>query len=154
MSKIMKGILLIVFSYIVFGSCAFAQKKANPFQRVAIPDSIYLKLENAYNKNTKNVNAGRNVFNLINRKDFGFKDGLFSFQGQGPHFPRRIFIFNKGLLFIFDNEGAFNPKGVLQEFVESIKKLGLTDKQTVRYSKAISEYLEQESGNTYGQDIK
>lgn len=154
MSKIMKCLLLIAFSFFFWGSCAFAQKKTNPFQRVAIPDSIYLSLETAYSTNTKNVNAGRNVFNLSNRKDFAFKDGIFSFQGQGPHFPRRIFIFNKGTLFIFENEGAFNPKGVLKEYVESITQLELTDKQTVKYSKIISVYLEQESGNTYGQEIK
>ncbi|MBL0293972.1 MAG: hypothetical protein IPQ04_06825 [Saprospiraceae bacterium] len=83
-----------------------------------------------------------------------FKDGIYYYKGFGPHFPRRIFIFNKGVLCIFDNVGAFNPKGVLQEYLESIKKLDLTDKQTVKYLKAISEYLEQESGNTYGKEIK
>ena len=151
----MKGLLFSIGLMLTILNCSYSQKKkVNPFQRVSVPDSIYIKLEEAYTKNTKNVNAGGNVFNLINRKDFAFKDGLFSFQGQGPHFPRRIFIFNKGVLFIFENEGAFNPKGVLEEFLESIRKLELTDRQAIKYSKAISEYLELESGNTYGKEIK
>jgi len=146
----MRVIVLITCTFLFLESCV-AQNNANPFERVAVPDSIYQKLEKSYGRN---ANAGRNVFNLIDRKDFVLKDGIFSFQGQGPHFPRRIFIVNKGELFVFENEGAFNPKGVLQEFVESINQLELTDKQTVKYSKAISDYLEQESGNIYGSEVK
>ncbi|MCL1937105.1 MAG: hypothetical protein FWF52_01755 [Candidatus Azobacteroides sp.] len=119
---------------------------------VSVPDSIVNKLEEAYN--VKNVNAVKNVFNLVNRKNFIFGNGIYSFQGQGPHFPRRIFIFNEGLLFIFENEGAYNPKGVLEEFVQNIDMLGLTNEQVVKYSKAISNYLEQEEGVSYGAEIK
>src|SRR5690606_11234871 len=125
-------------------------KKKNPFQRVSIPDSIALNLKEAYNKNAKNVNAEANVFNLLNRKDFVFKNGIYSFQGQGPHFPKRIFIYDKGKLFIFENEGAFNPKGVIQEFVDRIELLELTDKQIVKYFRVISDYLKEEENNTYG----
>ena len=32
-----------------------------------------------------------------------------------PHFPRRIFIFDKGRLFIFESEGYFDPQGVVHE---------------------------------------
>ncbi len=150
----MKEILIIIFSFFIFGSCSFGQKQINPFQRVEVPDSIFVKLEKAYNRGTKSVNAGRNVLNLINKKDFSFKNGIFSFQGQGPHFPKRLFIFNKGVLFIFENEGAFNPKGILQEFIKSINQLKLTNKQVVEYLSAISDYLKQESGNTYGREVK
>lgn len=129
-------------------------KKLNPFQRVVLPDSIYLKVDEAYKKNAKNVNAGKNVFNLSDRDDFVFKDGLYSFQGQGPHFPRRVFIFNKGLLFIFENEGAFDPKGIIQEFAGSMYQLKLTDKQVIKYIKLLVEYLEQETGNKYGKEVK
>jgi len=149
----MKGLLFIFFLAVINFS-ANAQAKVNPFQRVDVPDSIYLKLEEAYNKNAKNVNAGRNVFNLSKRKDFIFKDGIYSFQGQGAHFPRRIFVFNSGKLFVFESEGAFNPKGVLAEFVQSIDSLKLDDKQIVRYSKVISDYLQNEEGLTYGAEIK
>jgi len=150
----MKGLLLSSTMLLIIGFCGCAQtKKANPFQRVAVPDSVVIKLEEAYIKNAKNVNAGKNVFNLLNRKDFNFKDGVFSFQGQGPHFPRRIFINNNGSIFIFKNEGAFNPSGIIKEFAVCVEKLNLTGRQVVKYTKAISEYLEQEEGNTYGSEI-
>jgi len=140
---------------LMFGSCMYSQfQRVETFQRVSVPDSIANKLEEAYNSNAKNVNAGSNIFNLLNRKCFVFKDGIYSFQGQGPHFPKRIFIYNNGSIFIFENAGAFNPKGVIQEFAMCIERIGLTDKQIVEYSKAISNYLEQEDGNTYGAEIK
>jgi hypothetical protein len=118
-----------------------------------VPDSIYLKLEYAYNKNAKNVNAGKNILNLSNKKDFVFKNGIYSFQGQGPHYPKRIFIFQLNKLFIFENEGAFNPKGVLKEFLKCIDDLKLNNKQIVKYSLIISKYLQDEEGLTYGAEI-
>jgi len=138
----MKALLITLLSVLIFVSCINAQtKKVNPFQRVSVPDSVVNKLEKAYTKNGVNVNAGTNVFNLSNRKDFLFKNGIYSFKGQGPHFPRRIFICNETKLFIFENEGAFNPKGIIQEFSKAIEILGLTDLQMTKYAKLIAEYL-------------
>jgi hypothetical protein len=151
----MKEILLTIITILFFGNCIFSQtEKTQPIQRVSVPDSVALKLEVAYNKNAKNVNAGKNVFNLLHRKDFVFKNGIYSFQGQGPHFPRRIFIFNKGKLFIFENEGAFNPKGIIAEFSNAIELLNLTNKQIIAYLRATSDYLEQELNANYGGEIK
>ncbi len=150
----MKSFLFTLVSILIFGSCTIAQTKSNPFQRVSLPDSIVNELEEAYKKNAENVNAGKNVFNLSNRKDFVFRSGIYSFQGQGPHFPRRIFIYNETLLFIFENEGAINPKGIIQEFLNSIDILGLTERQIVKYTQVIGEYLGQEIGNTYGSEVK
>ncbi|WP_264564667.1 hypothetical protein [Flavobacterium sp. N3904] len=128
------------------------QKAKNPFQRVNVPDSIALSLENAYN--TKNVNAGKNVFNLINRKNFKFVNGVFSFQGQGAHFSRRIFIFNNKKIYIFKDDGASNPKGILKEYLDAVDYLNLNDNQMVQYLEAISVYLKDELGNTYGDEIQ
>ena len=152
MKSVFLGVILFLFS-----NGIHAQKnRVDPFRTVTIPDSLRWELvKKAYpNSNDLTPKTGLYIFNLKNRKEYILKDGIFEYKGFGPHFPRRIFIFNKGILFIFENEGAFNPKGVLQEFVDNINKLGLTNKQTVKYSKAISEYLEQESGNTYGREIK
>ena len=149
----MRG-LLFIYYLLALSFSSNSQAKLSPFQRVDVPDSIYLKLEEAYNKNAKNVNAGRNIFNLSNRKDFVFKNGIYSFQGQGAHFPRRIFAFNSGKLFVFENVGAFNPKGILSEFLICIDSLNLNGNQTVRYSKVISDYLQKEEGLTYGAEIK
>ena len=111
--------------------------KGNPFPRVAVPDSIAVKLREAYKSTTElRCNAEANVYNLIDRFNYDFKDGIYSFKGMGPHFPRRIFIFDKGKLYIFGNEGFLAPKGIVREF-----------------TKAMSEYLERESGETYGDEI-
>ncbi len=151
----MKRLLFYTSILLILGCSPYFQiKKTNLFQRVVVPDSIVNILEESYNKNAKNVNAGKNIFNLIDRNDFEFKDGIFSFQGQGPHFPRRVFIYNKTKLFIFESEGAFNPKGVIQEFAGSIYSLNLTNEQARKYTEIIAKYLYEESGNTYGTEIK
>ena len=153
-NNIKVSIAVVLLLFMSLNTVYSQNKKNNPFQRVSIPDSIAVNLKEAYNKNAKNVNAEANVFNLLNRKDFVFKDGIYSFQGQGPHFPKRIFIYNKDRLFIFENEGAFNPKGVIQEFADCIELLVLTDKQVVKYSQVISDYLKGEENSTYGKEVK
>jgi hypothetical protein len=149
----MRLILFIFYLTVVIFSVN-AQNKSSPFQRVVVPDSIYIKLEEAYNKNANNVNAGRNVLNLSDKKDLIFKDGIYSFQGQGPHFPKKIFIFDKNRIFIFDNEGAYNPKGVLSEFLKCIDELKLNKNKIVRYSKIISDYLHNEENLNYGSEVR
>ena len=128
--------------------------KGNPFPRVAVPDSIAVKLREAYKSTTElRCNAEANVYNLIDRFNYDFKDGIYSFRGMGPHFPRRIFIFDKGQLFIFDSAGFNEPQEVIREFSQAIDSLNLSPDQIVQYSKTISKYLEQESGETYGREM-
>ena len=126
----------------------------NPFPRVTVPDSIAVKLKKAYETSSKlRSNAEANVYNLIDRFDYDFKDGIYSGKGMGPHFPRRIFIFDKGQLFIFDSAGFNEPQEVIREFSQAIDSLNLSPDQIVQYSKTISKYLEQESGETYGREM-
>jgi hypothetical protein len=143
-------------AFLLFSINLMAQKKANPFQTVKVPDSINLQLALITYKGHDDINSktGQYIWNLQNRKDFVFKNGIYSFEGFGPHFPRRIFIFNNGKTFIFKEIGAFNPKGILSEFLKCIDALNLNNKQIVRYSKAISDYLQNEEGLTYGAEIK
>ncbi len=148
-----KNIYLVFgLSFFVFASLHAKVPKQNPFQLVDVPDSVYLKLESAYQLITgfDSVNAGRNVRNLINRKDFIFKNDLYSFKGQGPHFPRCIFIFKNPKIYIFKSIGAFDFVGVLHEYLECIKLLELSETERVLYLKTIASYLENESGLTYG----
>jgi hypothetical protein len=147
-------LILVLFYLTVLIFSVNAQNISNPSQRVVVPDSIYLKLEDAYNKVSENVNAGRNVLNLSNRKDFIFKDGIYSYKGQGPHFPKKIFIFDKNRIFIFDNIGAYNPKGVLSEFLNCIEELKLNKAKIVRYSKIIADHLYYEENLNYGSIVK
>lgn len=142
-------ILILVSTFSIFSQ----KKEFNPFKRVNVPDSIFMKLEESYKKNAINVNAGRNVINLINRKSFEFKDGIYSFSGQGPHYPRRIFIYNSGKIFIFENEGALNPIGILKEYLICTENLKLKKSQITKYLKVISEYLMEEYRMTYGTEI-
>ncbi len=150
----MKNIFLNIILTINLSNLYAQSILQNSFQAVSVPDRVSARLERSYNKGQKSANAGKNVYNLVNRKDYVFKDGIFSFQGQGPHFPRRLFIYNKNTLYIFNSEGAFNPKGVLHEFSLAISQLHLSDQQVVVYCGAVSLYLSQEFGHAYGGEIK
>lgn len=153
----MKELLFSIVLVFTLSDCSHSQvKKANPFQTVRVPDSINLQLAKITYKGSSDINSktGLYIWNLQSKKDLVLKDGIYSFKGMGPHFPRRIFIYNKGDIFIFENEGAFNPRGVIREYAVCIEELNLTGKQVVKYTKAMSDYLEQEAGNSYGSEIK
>ena len=145
--------IMLILAMAVWNASA-QNGKGNPFPRVAVPDSIAVKLREAYKSTTElRCNAEANVYNLIDRFDYDFKDGIYSFKGMGPHFPRRIFIFDKGQLFIFDSAGFNEPQEVIREFSQAIDSLNLSPDQIVQYSKTISKYLEQEFGETYGREM-
>ena len=145
--------IMLILAMAVWNASA-QNGEENPFPRVTVPDSIAVKLKEAYETSSKlRSNAEANVYNLIDRFDYDFKDGIYSFKGMGPHFPRRIFIFDKGQLFIFDSAGFNEPQEVIREFSQAIDSLNLSPDQIVQYSKTISKYLEQESGETYGREM-
>ena len=145
--------IMLILAMAVWNASA-QNGEENLFPRVTVPDSIAVKLKKAYETSSKlRSNAEANVYNLIDRFDYDFKDGIYSFKGMGPHFPRRIFIFDKGQLFIFDSAGFNEPQEVIREFSQAIDSLNLSPDQIVQYSKTISKYLEQESGETYGREM-
>ena len=145
--------IMLILAMAVWNASA-QNGEENPFPRVTVPDSIAVKLKKAYETSSKlRSNAEANVYNLIDRFDYDFKDGIYSFKGMGPHFPRRVFIFDKGQLFIFDSAGFNEPQEVIREFSQAIDSLNLSPDQIVQYSKTISKYLEQESGETYGREM-
>lgn len=150
----MKQIDLVIVFVLLCGFNLMAQKSgSNPFQRVKLPDSICTKLEESYKESTgfDSVNICKNVWNLINSRDLVFKNGLYSFKGQGPHFPRRLFISDKGRIYIFSSNYVDK---VLQEYLECIKILDLSEANQIKYLKKISSYLQEELGETYGAEIK
>ncbi len=151
---------LVILIFILSGFNTHAQQnkeKANPFIVVDVPDSVKAYIVNYYqtkeNRKDITVKTGMYIFNLLNRKDFAFKNGIYSFKLMGPHFPRMIFIFNNHKTFVFNSIGAFDPSGLLEEYINCIRLLQISDKNTRKYLRAISQYLLEEEGQTYGQEI-
>ncbi len=144
---------LVVFIFLCINYAIAQDVGTDSLQRVKVPDSIYLQLEEAYKMSAgfDNVNAGRNVWNLLERQKFTLENGLYSFKGQGPHFPRCLFIFNGDKLYVFTSNYITE---VLTQFIECADSLQLSEADQIKYLKRISNYVEDESGETYGTEIK
>jgi hypothetical protein len=103
----------------------FAQKQNYcQFLMVNVPDDIFLKLDSAYYRITgfSNVNAGNNVISIIDSKNYNFENGIYTFKGQGPHFPKLFFIYYNSNIFTF-SDSNFNI--ILEEFIECIRLLDI-----------------------------
>lgn len=155
----MRSLSILLISLLFLNTNVFAQKKktaSNPFQMVKVPENIFVQLEAKYKEITghDSVNAGRNVWNLLEPKNFVFKDGIYSFKGQGPHFPRLIFIYKNESLFVINAIGAFEPSKVISDYLKCINELKLSDTEIRKYLKVVSQYLLQEEGQTYGREFK
>jgi hypothetical protein len=159
----MKKALTLCFtlSLFCFSNKLYSQKskiKSNPFEVVKLPDTVKVGIVNYYlnkeNRKDINIKTGMYVFNLLKRKDFVFKNGIYSFKLMGPHFPRMIFIHDNNKTYVFDKSGSFDPIGLLEEYLICIKELQLPEIKVRKYLSAISQYLLEEEGQTYGQEIK
>ena len=129
-----------------------AQRKREPsFWTVTVPDSIATLLDKEYDREF--VNASANVANLLDTKKKSLIDGIYTFKGQGPHFPRRLFIYHDKKLFIFKSKGAFDPVGVIKEYGIYLSQNKLPPNDAIRYLKAIYAYLDSERGQTYGRYV-
>lgn len=145
-NKIILCFICSIVPYISKGQCS------DSFKSVCLPDSISEQIENNYEY--KKANASKNVVNLISPKNYLWGDGIYAFKGMGPHFPRRIFVYKGGRLFIFNSRGDYNPEGVITEFCSCIKILNLTHKEIVDYLNVICLYLQAEEETDYGDTIK
>lgn len=119
---------------------------------VSVPDSIKMILDEAYGNGLANASA--HVYNILESDCYDWKDGIYRYFGQGPHFPTKIFIVYGDKIFVFNNLGFCNPLSVINEFVECSKRLSLPDNDIIKFLKGICDYLENEKDKTYGTYIK
>jgi len=148
----MKIKLIFLFLVCSIGVSSAQIKREPSFWTVIVPDSIATLLDKEYDR--ESVNASANVANLLDTKKKSLIDGIYTFKGQGPHFPRRLFIYHGKKLYIFKSKGAFNPIGVIQEYATYLSHNNLSPEDAIRYLKAICKHLDDEYGETYGGLIK
>lgn len=135
---------ILILSTIFFYSCSFAQtvKSKSTFEMIKVPDSIKAVLSNFLTGKEKVPVVGAIlIYNLINKRDYLYKDGIFSFRLMGAHFNRQIFIVNKGKIHILD---GYYIDELLPEFNEYIRKTDLPTKIKISYLKVISVFLDEE----------
>ena len=146
----MKFFFILLACSIDFSS---AQRKREPtYWTVIVPDSIATLLDKECDRDF--VNASANVANLLDTKKKSLIDGIYTFKGQGPHFPRRLFFYHDKKLFIFKSKGAFDPVGIIKEYGIYLSQNKLSPNDVIKYLKAIYTYLDSERGQTYGRYVK
>ena len=154
-SKINSVLLYIIKRFTIFIICLFFVSNLNgqkltELHGVELPDSVAHYLETLY----PDMNVSARVFNIISPENKKWTDGIFSFKGQGPHFPRHLLISKRKKFFVFESEGFYNPEGVLKDFCACIDKLQLNNEEIILYLKEVYRYLEYEYGLDYGITIK
>ena len=147
-----KKLFLLLLLICIADSLPAKNSRKSSFCQVLIPKDIATQLDESYGKEF--VNASANVYNLLNSKEKYLVNGIYAFKGQGPHFPRKIFIYRNKEIFFFQNIGAFNPDGVIKEFSIFLSKNKLTNNEIIMYLRVIYEYLKDENGMEYGSEIK
>ena len=131
-SKINSVLLYIIKRFIIFIICLFFVSNLNgqkltELHGVEFPDGVAHYLETLY----PDMNVSARVFNIISPENKKWTDGIYSFMGQGPHFPRHLLISKRNKYFVFESEGFYNPKGVLKDFCACIDKLQLNNDEII-----------------------
>ena len=146
-SRIMKR--YIIFTLIWYVNTAFAQEL--DFKYVVVPDTFAKLLDESYGHSP--CGASVNVHNMEDYENTVWKNGIFSYKGMGPHFPRKLFIYENNCLFAFRNWG-YDVKSVLAEFMACVDSLHLDKDKIVKYLSIICQYLNEEKDDTYGAFVK
>lgn len=136
----MKHIRLIIILLSIFGS-SFGQNKSR-FHTVNLPDSIIVSLKNFLTKKEKlSITGAILTYNLLDKKNYMYEDGIYSFKLLGSHFHRNIFIVHRKNIYIFK---GYYLNELLPEFYLFLNQKKLTSKTEIDYLKAISLFLEEE----------
>ena len=139
----------IIFTLIWYVNTAFAQEL--DFKYVVVPDTFAKLLDESYGHSP--CGASVNVHNMEDYENTVWKNGIFSYKGMGPHFPRKLFIYENNCLFAFRNWG-YDVKSVLAEFMACVDSLHLDKDKIVKYLSIICQYLNEEKDDTYGAFVK
>ena len=129
-----KKLFFLLLLICIADSLPAKDRRKASFCQVLIPKEIATQLDESYGKEFANASA--NVYNLLNSKEKYLVNGIYAFKGQGPHFPRKIFIYRNKEIFFFQNIGAFNPDGVIKEFSIFLSKNKLTNNEIIIVSKS------------------
>lgn len=135
----MKKVLVFIFINLCIYGNVYAKK--NILNLVTVSDSITMVLDNAYYTLTKRhkVNAGVNIHNVISYKKTKFENGLYSFGGMGPHFPKILFIHYNSKLYIISAKTV--PK-VLQQLADAYYLLHIKKQDHLLYVKSVLTFLD------------
>lgn len=133
-----KFFILIVLVFCV-NSNICAKKR---LYMVSVSDSISAILDSSYFELTKckGVNAGVNIHNLIDYKETTLVNGLYSFGGMGPHFPKILFVYYNSVLYLLSAKAISE---VMQQLVDVYSILQMKEKDYILYVRYALDFIEE-----------
>ena len=152
--KSIKYLLSITIIHILLYNCG-GHYHSVTFSSVNLPDSIAIMLENEYGHGG-NTGASNHVISLVDRNNYLFGNSIYSYKGQGPHYPRKLFVYQEPVLFIFSEyvDRASDKQQFLMELDSCARMLNLGEERIRVYYKIIQDYFHEEEGINYGMEIK
>lgn len=122
-------------------------KSNNILYLAEIPDSIAIMLDSWYNQQNdreQSVGAGWNVHKLgVLSDNTQFTNGVYNFNGPGPHFPWFMFIYYNKRIHIFKHriDKDVLLSNILSDFIEAQVELGIESAEGVSFLKIILDWL-------------
>ncbi len=123
---------------------AFAQEQFAT-QEVSIPDSIKIQELRSFSSdmNVSKEDSCR-TYNILHPEKTTFENGIYRYVLSGKNAPSRLLLCYKSRTYLFKNVGVKNSNDVISEYSDFIDKFKLSEKDAVRYLKAIWMYLKTE----------
>lgn len=125
-----------LFLLSIFNSKIYSEEKPLfPFNWVNVPDSISTLLAKEYM--IGNCNAEHNVRNMTIRNDVEFQPGVYVYNGMGPHFEHKMFIYKNDIYVFGQTIENANLADMLSELAICRDSLKLSEVETDTYKKVI-----------------
>lgn len=139
----MKKYIILLFMLIAYNQ-AFAQEQITT-QEVSIPDSIKMQELRSF---SSDINISKEdscqTYNILHPEKKAFENGIYRYVLSGKDAPSRLLLCYNSNIYFFKNIGVKNSNDVITEYSDCIDKFKLSEKDAVRYLKAIWIYLKTE----------
>ena len=139
----MKKYIILLFMLIAYNQ-TFAQEQFVT-QEVSIPDSIKMQELRSFSSdmNIYKEDSCR-TYNILHPEKKAFENGIYRYVLSGKNAPSRLLLCYKSRTYFFKNVGVKNSNDIISEYSDCIDKFKLSEKDAVRYLKAIWIYLKTE----------
>jgi hypothetical protein len=139
----MKKYIIILLMLIAYHQ-TYAQEQLAT-QGVSIPDSIKIQELRSFSSDIDiSKEDSCQTYNILHPEKATFINGIYRYTLSRKSTPSRLLLCYKSRTYFFKNVGVKNSNNVISEYSDCLDKFKLSQKDAVRYLKAIWIYLKTE----------